>query len=191
MKLFTKSLSAAALVSALGAAALFSAAPREAMSQNAAQAPLATELVGGPWLNALDGKPRALAARRGEVTVVQFWTFACSNCLANLPAYERLQARFKSQGVEIIGVHTPELAHERDPKNVARRVRELGIKYPILLDSKGQNWRNWKQQYWPTIYLIDRAGRVRHKHIGELRGDEAQLNRFVEILLREPAPTKR
>ncbi len=83
----------------------------------------APELSGGPWLNTPDNKPLTLAARRGKVTIVQFWTFGCSNCQANLPAYARLHKKFEKQGVTIIGVHTPEFDHERDPKNVARRVK--------------------------------------------------------------------
>ena len=152
----------------------------------------APELSGGPWLNTPDNKPLTLAARRGKVTIVQFWTFGCSNCRANLPAYARLQKKFEKQGVTIIGVHTPEFDHERDPKNVARRVKELGITYPILLDAKNENWQRWKQQYWPTIYLIDKAGRVRHRWIGELNyknaGGEATVTRLVENLLKEAAP---
>jgi peptide-methionine (R)-S-oxide reductase len=133
-----------------------------------------------------------LASRQGKVTLVQFWTFGCSNCQANLPSYARLQKRFEKQDVAIIGVHTPEFDHERDSKNVARRVRELGITYPILIDSKSENWRRWNQRYWPTIYLIDKSGRARYSWVGELEhkgaGGEAKIARLVENLLREADP---
>jgi peptide-methionine (R)-S-oxide reductase len=154
---------------------------------------VAPELVGGPWLNTPNQKPVALTSRRGKVTVVQFWTFGCSNCQANLPAYARLQKKFEKQDVAIIGIHTPEFDAERDPKDVARRVEELGITYPILIDSKSENWRRWNQQYWPTIYLIDKQGRLRHRWIGELEHDgangEATIARQVEALLREDTPS--
>lgn len=187
MKLLTKWLDGAALAGALGTAALMTSPSPDAIAQNT-KAPQAPELVGGPWLNTPKNKPLTLAARKGKVTVVEFWTFACSNCQANLPAYARWHDKFNKQGVEIIGVHTPEFDFERDPKNVARRVQNLGIKYPILIDSKSENWRRWNQQYWPTVYLIDKAGRVRHTHIGELRAQEAQVTKHIETLLREPAP---
>lgn len=154
---------------------------------------IAPELVGGPWLNTAKEQPISLASRRGKVTLVQFWTFGCSNCRANLPAYERLQRRFAKQDVTIIGIHTPEFDAERDPKSVARRVEELGITYPVLIDSKSENWRRWDQQYWPTIYLIDKQGRLRHRWIGELEhngaGGEAKIARQVEALLNEEAVT--
>lgn len=198
MKPITPYLGGAMLLGALATATFLKPAPSNAQAQNTqvqsartrnvARAVQAPELVGGPWLNTRGGKPLTLSSRRGQVTVVEFWTFACSNCLANLPAYDRIDKRFKKRGVAVIGIHTPELEIERDPKNVARRVRELGIQYPVLIDGGGQNWNRWKQQYWPTIYLVDKAGRVRHRHIGELRGDEAQLMRHIETLLQEPAP---
>ncbi|HVF10097.1 MAG TPA: peptide-methionine (R)-S-oxide reductase MsrB [Abditibacteriaceae bacterium] len=178
----------------IGATALFIVwMTTSSRAQNPATLSMAApELSGGPWLNTPDSKPLTLAARRGKVTIVQFWTFGCSNCRANLPAYARLQTKFEKQGVTIIGVHTPEFDHERDPKNVARRVKELGITYPILIDSKIENWQRWKQQYWPTLYLIDKAGRVRHRWIGELNykgaGGEATITRLVEGLLKETTP---
>jgi len=152
---------------------------------------VAPELVGKRWFNT-GGKPITLAGRRGKVTIVQFWTFGCYNCRNNLPAYARWQKKFAAQGVEVIGVHTPESDYERDPKNVEKFLRDEKITYPIVTDADHQNWRRWNQQYWPTVYLIDKAGRVRHRHIGELRGDEAQVTRHIETLLKEAAPsTKR
>jgi peptide-methionine (R)-S-oxide reductase len=160
--------------------------------QNANSAPRAPELVKGQWLNTPGNKPITLAERRGKVTIVQFWTFGCSNCVANLPAYARWNKKFAAQDVAIIGIHTPESDHERDPRNVARRVRELGISYPVLIDNDHQNWNTWKQRYWPTVYVIDKAGRVRSKWEGELNwknaGGEAKVANTVEYLLKETAP---
>jgi thiol-disulfide isomerase/thioredoxin len=88
----------------------------EAQTSGARSAPLAPELLGKNWLNTPNSKPMTLDSRRGEVTIVQFWTFGCSNCRANLPSYELLQKQFGPRGVEIIGVHTPEFDHERSPR---------------------------------------------------------------------------
>ena len=160
-------------------------------SQNLASQNLAPELVGSAWLNTSGQKPISLASRRGKVTVVEFWTFACSNCRANLPIYARLQRKFAGRGVEIIGVHTPELPFERDPKNVAEQVKQLGISYPVLLDPQSENWRRWNQKYWPTLYLVDKAGHVRGKWEGELNfggaNGEAQVAQGIEKLLGEPS----
>jgi hypothetical protein len=66
-------------------------------------------------------------------------------------------------------------------------VKQLGITYPVLLDTDGENWRRWGQEWWPTVYLIDRKGRVRYRWTGELEwknaGGEAKLARLIQQLL--------
>ena len=91
--------------------------------------------------------------------------------------------------MQIIGVHTPETEEEKVDKNVEREVKKREITYPVLLDQKGENWNRWQQRYWPSVYLIDRKGRVRYRWEGELawkgaRGEEIMAKR-IEMLLRE------
>jgi len=151
----------------------------------------APELSGGPWINTPDGKPISLAARRGKVTVVHFWTFACSNCRANLPTYARWHKQFSPKDVAIIGVHTPETETEKNEANVRQKIKELGIEWPVLVDRDGANWQRWDQQYWPAIYLLDKKGRIRWVWIGELEfnkaGGEKAMTRRIEQLLAEDA----
>jgi thiol-disulfide isomerase/thioredoxin len=147
----------------------------------------APELTGDSWLNVPKGSSLSLASRKGKVTIVHFWTFGCINCKRNLPAYDRWSKRLAGYGVVVIGIHTPETEAERDPANVARKVKELGIAYPVLLDSEHQNWKRWQQSIWPAIYLIDKQGRVRYLWEGELEyqnaGGEAKMNRLIVELL--------
>ena len=89
----------------------------------------------------------------------------------------------------ILSIHTPESSSERSKNNVVRALREHGITYPVLLDNRNENWNLWRQQYWPTVYLVDRRGRIRHKWEGELEynraGGEAKMARLVDELLKE------
>jgi len=151
----------------------------------------APEFVGGPWLNTPDDGPISLAARRGKVTIVHFWTYGCYNCKNNLPIYERWHRQFVGRDVVIVGVHTPETSSERVEANVVRHVKDFKIEYPVLFDQSGTNWGRWQQRYWPTVYLIDRKGKVRFRWIGELnyggKQGEARMGQLVENLLREPA----
>ena len=59
------------------------------------------------------------------------------------------------------------------------------------MDQKGENWNRWQQRFWPTVYLIDKKGRVRYRWEGELgwkgaKGEKIMAER-VEFLLREKA----
>jgi len=149
----------------------------------------APELIGGPWINTADGKPVNLASRRGKVTIVEFWTFACGNCQANLPAYANWQKQFVDKDVAVIGVHTPETASERVTANVVKRVKQLSITYPILVDQEHTNWNRWQVEAWPTAYLVDKKGRIRYRWVGELNyrnaGGEVKMAQLVEQLLKE------
>lgn len=147
------------------------------------------ELTGGVWLNVPRGTKPTLKSRRGRVTVVHFWTFACINCKRNLSFYAQWQNRFASRGLQVIGVHTPETESERNVTNVVQKVKELRITYPVLIDQDTQNWKRWNQRYWPTVYLIDKQGRARLAWEGELeyqgRGGTAKLTAMIEKLLQE------
>lgn len=149
----------------------------------------APELVGKAWINTEGGRPIELASRHGRVTVVEFWTFGCINCRHNLPAYARWQKQFGRQDVAIIGIHTPETESERNAVNVMAAVKQLGIEYPVLIDDQMANWRRWGQQFWPTVYLIDRKGRIRYRWEGELNygnsGGEDKMAVLIEKLLKE------
>jgi thiol-disulfide isomerase/thioredoxin len=166
-------------------APLFAGEPAQPLAS-----PVAPELTGDSWLNLPKGGTLSLASRKGKVTIVHFWTFGCINCKRNLPAYERWWKRFADVGVAVIGIHTPETEAERDPANVARKVKDLGISYPVLLDSDHQNWNRWQQDIWPAIYLIDKQGRARYLWEGELEyqnaGGEAKMTQHILDLLREP-----
>jgi thiol-disulfide isomerase/thioredoxin len=149
----------------------------------------APELTGiSQWINA---KPLTLKDLRGKVVVLHFWTFGCINCRHNLPYYNRWQSDLAKDDLRIIGVHTPETAAEADEKNVVARVRELGIKYPVAVDNESATWKAFKNHYWPSIYLIDKQGRVRFRWDGELEyegsGGDKLLRDKIKALLAEPS----
>ena len=149
----------------------------------------APELVPEGWLNVPATNRLTLASRKGKVTIVHFWTYGCINCRRNLPIYDRWQKRYAPRGVVVIGIHAPETAAETKPANVAKKVKELGITYPVLLDSRYYNWNRWRQHVWPTVYLIDKQGRARYLAEGELEykgaGGEARMGALIEALLKE------
>ncbi len=132
------------------------------------------------WLNS---PPLTPAALKGKVVLVDFWTYSCINCLRTLPYVKAWAAKYRDQGLVVIGVHTPEFAFERDPANVAAAVARLGISYPVALDNRYAVWNAFANQYWPAHYFIDARGRIRHHHFGE--GGYAESERVIQSLLRE------
>ncbi len=146
---------------------------------------------GTEWINGASlglgpnaGTLRA-SALRGKVVVVNVWTFECYNCLNALPHVKALAAKYRGQDVVVIGVHTPELARERVPRNVEDAVRRLGVTYPVVFDPNYSIWRAFHNEYWPSVYIADRNGRIRFQRFGEGAYDEE--DRTVAQLLAEPA----
>jgi thiol-disulfide isomerase/thioredoxin len=181
-----KPLLATVVLTSLGLATAFAFAKQGAPAKkpNPDQAPLFAE---GQWLNTKDGKPVTLESRKGKPTLVAFWTFACSNCQANIPAYERLLAKYRPKGVEMVSVHTPELRIERDVEEVKKHVEKYKIDYPVLIDNANANWDRWKVSMWPTLYVVDGDGVVKYHWRGELNwrgaGGEAKIGQILDGLL--------
>jgi hypothetical protein len=92
-------------------------------------------------------------------------------------------ARYRRDGLTVIGVHTPEFPFEKDASNVASAVRRNGIHYPVAQDNDYGTWDAFGNQYWPAKYLIDARGRVRYAHFGE--GDYGVTERAIRSLLAE------
>ena len=142
---------------------------------------LAPELEGlTNWLN---GEPTTMAALRGRVVLIDFWTYSCVNCLRTLPYLKRWDEAYRAGGLTIVGVHAPEFAFERVPDNVGDAVKDLGIRYSVALDNDFRTWRAYSNQYWPAKYLVDRQGHVRFAHFGE--GEYAQTEDAIRTLLAE------
>ncbi|CAN5177230.1 hypothetical protein BH24GEM2_BH24GEM2_15970 [soil metagenome] len=133
----------------------------------------------------LGSRPQTPASLRGKVVLVDFWTFGCYNCLNALPYVKALHAKYKDHGLVVIGVHTPEFAHERDRKNVERAIRRLGVEYPVVMDNDYRIWRAYHTRYWPAAYYVDHTGRIRYHHFGE--GRYAEQEQVVRKLLAEAA----
>ena len=132
------------------------------------------------WLNS----PRLTAEDlRGNVVLVDFWTYTCINWLRTL-AYVRAWAeKYREHGLAVVGVHTPEFPFERDVDNVRPAAKDLNVWYPIALDSDYEVWRAFSNQYWPAVYIADADGRIRHHQFGEGGYDDCE--RGIQQLLRE------
>jgi len=142
----------------------------------------APELTGETWLNA-EG-PLHLADLGGKVVLLEMRTFGCINCQRVIPHLQAWHDNYASQGLIVIGNHYPEFAHERDLDALSQAIRRLGVTYAVAQDNDGATWRAYNNRYWPTLYLIDKRGRLRYQHIGE--GAYAETEAAIQLLLAEP-----
>jgi thiol-disulfide isomerase/thioredoxin len=135
------------------------------------------------WFNTPGDKPLKLAGLRGRVVLVDFWTYTCINCIRTFPALRAWDAKYRRDGLTIVGVHSPEFAFEREASNVEAAIKQNALRYPVAQDNELATWTVWRNQYWPAKYLIDATGMVRYAHFGE--GDDAQTERAIRSLLAE------
>jgi thiol-disulfide isomerase/thioredoxin len=158
-----------------------------AAAVQATPAPEFTSLDPADWIN---GPPQRLADLRGRVVMLDVWTFACWNCYRSFPWLRGLEARHHRDGLRVIGIHSPELAHERDRAAVAAKVVEFELDHPVLIDNDFRYWDALGNRVWPSFYLIDKQGLIRYRFIGETHAGDTQarrIERAVEALLAEPA----
>ena len=139
----------------------------------------------GRWFNTT---PLSMSRLRGHVVLIDFWTYTCINCLRTLPYLEAWDARYRADGLTIVGVHTPEFDFEKKAGNVAASIAQKGVRYPVVQDNDYGTWNAWGNNAWPAHYLIDARGQVRYTHIGE--GAYKETEAAIRALLAE-AGTRR
>jgi thiol-disulfide isomerase/thioredoxin len=140
----------------------------------------APDLATGNWINS---EPLELKDLRGRVVLIEFWTFGCYNCRNTLPFIKGWHDRYGENGLTVIGVHSPEFDEERNVEHLRREVGSLRISYPVVTDNDYQTWNAYNVEAWPTIFLLDKQGRIRWMHVGE--GDYDEAERMIQELLAE------
>jgi thiol-disulfide isomerase/thioredoxin len=130
------------------------------------------------WLNS---SPLTIADLNGSVVLIQFWTFACINCQRTLPYVVDWHQKYASQGLKVVGVHTPEFAYEREVENVKEAIAQHKITYPVPMDNAFATWKAYSNEYWPHLFLADRQNIIQYDHIGE--GAYEQTEEKIKQLL--------
>jgi cytochrome c biogenesis protein CcdA/thiol-disulfide isomerase/thioredoxin len=144
----------------------------------------APEFVGTErWFNTPGDRPLTLRQLRGRVVLVDFWTYSCINCIRTLPYLKAWDARYRKDGLTIVGVHSPEFPFEREAGNVEEAIERNGIRYPVVQDNELRTWEAYANQFWPAEYFIDARGDVRYVHYGE--GDYGEKEKVIRQLLAE------
>jgi peroxiredoxin len=87
----------------------------------------------------------------------------------------------------MMGIHTPETDQEKDLDKVKKKIKDLGITYPVVLDAKTDCWNSFGTAWWPSVFVIDKKGFVRQWWYGELnwketKGEEMFRKKIEELL---------
>lgn len=166
-------------------AVLIAAMAPEGDAATAEAAPQLTQRSANAWLNSA---PLTIESFRGRVLLIDVWTFDCWNCYRSIPWLADLEKRLAPRGLSVLGIHSPEFEHERERERVLAKVREFGIKHPVMLDNDFAYWRALDNQYWPAFYVIDKKGVIRGRFVGETHvGDRraAEIERLIGTLIAE------
>jgi len=140
----------------------------------------APELIGrGGWINT--EHDLSLAALKGKVILLDFWTFCCINCLHVLEEIRPLEERF-GDALVVIGVHSPKFEHEKDHEALKRAVARYDVHHPVLDDPDRTTWDQYGVRAWPTLYLVDPAGYALAAFEGEGNAPklESEISRIIE-----------
>ena len=132
------------------------------------------------WINS---PPLTMEGLRGQVVLIDFWTYTCVNCIRTFPYLKEWHAKYVDKGLQIVGVHTPEFEFEKVTDNVVRSAGEYGLGWPIAQDNDFGTWRAYSNRFWPAKYLVDQHGTVRYTHFGE--GAYAETEKQIRKLLEE------
>ena len=132
------------------------------------------------WINS---EPLTMDSLRGNVVLIDFWTYTCVNCIRTLPFLREWHDRYADEGLVIVGVHTPEFEFEKIYENVVDATIEDGVAWPVVQDNNFAVWRSYSNRYWPAKYLIDQTGVIRYTHFGE--GKYAETEEMIRELLAE------
>jgi thiol-disulfide isomerase/thioredoxin len=146
----------------------------------------APELANTVWRNTPKDEPLRLAGLRGKVVALEFWTFGCINCQRVMPSLKEWHERYSGQGLVIIGNHYPEFDYEADLGNLEAAMARFELPYAVAQDNERATWDAYGVRYWPTLFLIDKQGRIRYQHIGE--GRYAETEAAIQALLAESYP---
>ena len=136
------------------------------------------------WLNG-DETSIALELAKGNIVLIDFWTYTCINCIRTLPFLTEWDRKYRDHGLVIIGVHTPEFAFEERIENVRAANAEHNVEYLVAIDNDYRTWRAFQNRWWPRKFLIgptdDSPMGIRYDHIGE--GHYQQTERAIREAL--------
>lgn len=153
--------------------------PHEGMNMESEDTGLLKKGTVAPDWSLLDasGKKVTLSQLKGKVVLLDFWATWCTPCKMVMPSIQKLHEKYANQGLVVIGIN----AFERDGDPV-KYMKEQKFNYMLLL--KGDAVAEaYKVQSIPTMYLVDKQGKIAHTELGAVDNLEAKLEDTIKKLI--------
>jgi len=131
------------------------------------------------WLNT--SQPHTLKELKGNIVILDFWTYCCINCLHILKDLEYLEKKYDHQALTIIGVHSAKFENEQDIANIQSAIERYNIKHPVLVDEHHSYWQQLTIKAWPTLVVIGPDGHITKTFTGE--GHLLEIETLINQLL--------
>lgn len=131
-------------------------------------------------LKSATGANLRLSEHRGNVVMINFWATWCGPCRQEMPLLNDLYSRYGRVGFSLLGVNIDD-----DSRRAMDMANELGVSFPVLFDERKEVSRLYQVEAMPVTVLVDRAGKVRHVHLGYKPGYEEKYLTEIRALLRE------
>jgi len=132
------------------------------------------------WLNT-DKPLRLRDELRGQVVVLDFWTYCCANCMHILPDMTYLEEKYKTQPVAFLGVHSAKFTNEASSETIRAAILRYEIKHPVVIDDQMKIWRSYQVRSWPTVVVIDSDGNLYFSIAGE--GNREAIDQAIDSAL--------
>lgn len=133
------------------------------------------------WIG--ENGPIASPDLHGKVVLFDFWDYTCINCIRTFPHLNALYERYRSKGLIIVAIHSPEFSFAKDPARIQNAIRTYHLAFPVLMDKDHRLWDRFRNHYWPADYLYDREGHLVYHAFGEGGYDilEAQVRQALHL----------
>jgi len=128
-------------------------------------------------LRTSDGRTVELKKLNGKAVVVNFWATWCGPCRAEIPGMIEVYEKYKSKGLEIVGISLDQGGWDQ----VKPYVQKVRISYPIVIGDGDLADAYGGIEAIPTTFFIDRSGNIIEKHLGYM--SKAQFEGMIKKLL--------
>ncbi len=131
------------------------------------------------WLNTT--YPLSLRSLRGNVVLLDFWTYCCINCMHMLPILSNLEEKYKNKNFIVIGVHSAKFINEEEPANIKEAIDRYDIQHPVIVDESMHIWEQYEVKAWPTFVIIDPEQKILYRFEEEI--PQMYLEKIIDKII--------